>query len=178
MTTSMAGRLRDAWSAPKRAWSILVVLVVLAAGAAGWFGWSWWSAAHDDELALATKRDSVLREATQALDTLNTVDYRTAELDIGRWIEVSTGRFGKELADRKKEQIKQVKKAEMVATAKVVGAAVTELHPRKATARVMAVLDIQVRGKDKQGQPRHSLVEVTLTHIEQSWKIKSVQAAG
>lgn len=177
MSTSLRWRPRGAESKPARTLQILIAVVVLAALAAGWFGWSWWSAAHDDDLAVATKRDTVLREATAALVTLNTVDYRTAKRDIGEWVAVSTGRFGKELAEQRGQQIQRVKKAQIVATATVVDAAVTEMHPRKDTARVMAVLDIEVRSKDNKQQTRHSLIEARLVRAEQDWKVKSVQAA-
>lgn len=170
-------RLRAARSRQDRTRDVLLVVVLLAAIAAGWFGWSWWSAAHDDGLARAGTRDTVLREATQALVTLNTVNYRTAERDIGNWAEVSAGHFGKRLAEQRKAQIEQVKKAKTVATATVANAAVTELHMRKGTAHVMAVLDIRMRGEGKQQRARHSLLEVELTRAGHSWKVKAVQAA-
>ena len=162
---------------PDRARDSLVVLVLLAAVAAGWFGWSWWSAAHDDGLALARERDTVLRQAREALVTLNTLDYGTAKQDIGQWAKVTTGRFGTELADRRKDQLRQIKKSETVATATVASASVTELRPRKGSARVMAVLDIEMRSKDSESRSRHSLLEVELTDTEDGWKVTSVQAA-
>lgn len=163
---------------PDRLRDGLVLLVVVAALAAGWFGWSWYQAAHDDGLEFARMRDTVLREATEALDALNSVDYRTAKQDIKRWDRVSTGRFGQELASGWKAQVEQIRKAKIVAETTVVSAAVTALKPHDGRARVMAVLDIEVSHGGKSPQSRYSLVEATLTRTEQGWKVKGVQVAG
>lgn len=162
---------------PDRVRDALLLLVLVAAVAAGWFGWSWWSAAHDDDLVLARERDAVLQQAREALVTLNTVDYRTAKQDVGRWAKVTTGRFGKELVDRSEDQVRQVKESKTVTTATVANASVTELRPRRSSARVMVVLNIEVRSTDGEDRARHSLLEAELSKTEGGWKVTSVQAA-
>lgn len=157
---------------------VLLVVVLVAAVATAWFGWSWWSAAHDDALARARARETVLDVAGDAVRTLNTVDYRTAEQDIAAWKAVTAGNFGRELADSADDQVKQVKKAKTVAKASVREIAVTRLRPRKGLAHVMAVLDVSVHGKKQNEQHRHSMLQLELTETAKGWKISAVQAAS
>lgn len=177
MIARLTRGVRGLFSGADRVRTVLVSLVVVSAVAAGWFGWSWWQAEHDDGLAIAMQRDAVLHDATRALDILNTVDYRSAKQDVSRWLEVTVGRLGSELAGDKQQQIERVNKRKIVTTATVVRAAVTELHSRKETARVMAVLRIKVRDAKGEPQSRHSLIEAMVVHKEHTWKVKSVQAA-
>src|SRR5699024_6100435 len=118
----------------------LVAVVVLAAIAAGWTGWSWWQAAHDSGLARARTRDAVLHDAREALATLHTLDYRTAQSDIDAWSSVTASDFDSDLVVAGDDKVKELKEAELVSSPEVRDIAVTELNGREHTARVMATL--------------------------------------
>ena len=166
-----AGRKPD-----KLLWS-LVAVVVLAAIAAGWTGWSWWQAAHDSGLARARTRDAVLHDAREALATLHTLDYRTAQQDIDAWSSVTASDFHSDLVVAGDDKVKELKEAELVSAPEVRDVAVTELNERQHTARVMATVRTEVSRAEHDTQQRHSLLRVRLTRERGEWKISGVQAA-
>ncbi|MFI6028361.1 hypothetical protein [Amycolatopsis magusensis] len=152
----------------------LLVAAVLAVAVAAWFGWSWRAAAQDDELTRARERDDVLSTASTALTALNTVDHRTVQFDYDRWLQVSTGQFGKDLAADREEHVRRTGETRTMATASVRQAALVELLPD--TARLVAVLDVRIGINDEPPVPNRSRLAVELTRTEQGWKVSAVQA--
>lgn len=157
---------------------LLVVLTALAVLAAGWFGWSWWSAAHDDGTSLAHDRDAVLEAASADLVVLNTIDHRTAAADVDKWISVTTGRLGKDLADDRQVQLDRAVSTQTIASASLKQAAVTELNPAAGTARVIAVVDVLVATGGAPAAPNISRLNVDLSRTEAGWKVSAIQAAA
>ncbi|GAA1965793.1 hypothetical protein [Amycolatopsis minnesotensis] len=152
----------------------LLALAVVAVLAAAWFGWSWWQASADDGLQRARDRDAVLAAAADGLVALNTVDYRDAARDVGRWAEVSTGQLGQDLADRQ-AQVARATASKAVATASLREAAVTELTGDGA--RVIAVLDVRISVDGAAAAPSRSKLTVQLDRAGDTWKLSGVQAA-
>lgn len=163
---------------PVLARNVLLGLVLVTALAAGWFGWSWWSAAHDDDLDLARTRAAVVQAATDALVRLNTIDHRTAQADFDGWLRVSTGELGRSLSGDRKHELEQVRESQTVANATVATAAVTELDAHEGTARVIAVVDVEVSSNGQGPRPHRSLLDVQLGRTDAGWKVSGVQAAG
>jgi len=155
-----------------------IALAVLAAVAAAWFGWSWWSAAHDDSLARGRARDAVLAAASAELVTLNTIDYRTGPADVDRWIAATTGQYGKDLTGDRQMQIERAKNTKTVSTASLVQAAVTELDPTAGTARLIAVLNVQVSTGGAATTAKQARLTVDFARADDAWKISAVQAVG
>ncbi|WP_181771139.1 hypothetical protein [Amycolatopsis pittospori] len=156
----------------------LAVFAAVAVLAAAWSGWSWWSAAGDDGLARGREREAVLAAASGQLEMLNTIDYRSGAQDVDRWLGVTTGRLGKDLAGDRKVQIDRANTSKTVATAKLKQAAVTELDAVAGTARLMAVLDVKVSTGGGSATPKVSRLTVDYQRVEDGWKVSAVQAAG
>ncbi|GLY66345.1 hypothetical protein [Amycolatopsis taiwanensis] len=155
---------------------LLSVLAVLAVLSGAWFGWSWWRSAHDDFAARVQDRDAVLTAASDALVTLNTIDYREAEPAVDRWIRVTTGELGKTLGEDRQAQLDRATANQTQASASVDQAAVVEL--RGDTARVIAVLDVRLSTKGAPGTSNRSRLNAELTRTPDGWKVDSVQAAS
>ncbi|WP_236788606.1 hypothetical protein [Amycolatopsis sp. GM8] len=159
----------------------MVALGALAAVSvlvAAWSGWSWWSAAHDEAAMRAHDRDAVLSAADDALTTLNTVDYHDPGPAVDRWIQVTTGELGKTLSGDRQLQLDRTTASKTVAAAEVNQAAVAELDPAAGTARVLAVLDVQLSTNGAPSVPSRTRLNASLTRTDGGWKVDSVQAAS
>lgn len=156
----------------------LLGLSVVAVLTTAWFGWSWWSSAADERLAVARERDQVVQAGTQALVTLNTVDYRQAEEDIGAWLAVTTGQLGKDLSADKQLEADKARQSKTVATATSRQVAVSELDTNAGTARLLAVLDVHVTTNTEAPADKRSRLTAELNRTDQGWKVNAVQAAG
>ncbi|GHF82072.1 hypothetical protein AMYBAR_005682 [Amycolatopsis bartoniae] len=159
----------------------MVVASVLAAVSvlvAAWFGWSWWRAAHDDAARRADDRDAVLTAASDALSALNTIDYHDPGPAVDRWLDVTTGQLGRTLSGDREEQIGRATASKTVASARIDQAAVADLDSGKGTARVLAVLDVQLSTNGAPSAQSRARLNATLTRTDAGWKVDSVQAAA
>jgi len=154
----------------------MIALTVLAVLAAGWFGWSWWRAAHDDESRRAADRDAVLAAASDALVTLNTIDYHNPEPDVDKWVQVTTGQLGKTIGGDKQTQVDRAKSSKTVAWASLNQAAVVSVQGD--AARVIAVLDVRLSTNDAPAAQNRSRLTADLQRTPQGWKVSGVQAAS
>ncbi|MBK1788372.1 hypothetical protein [Prauserella cavernicola] len=156
----------------------LAVVATLAVAAAAWFGWTWVSAANDDGLEVARERDAVLAAVGDGLVALHTIDHRHADRDIARWIEVTTGELGDELARDRQLQLDRAAGTKTVASATLLEAAVTELDYEAGTARLVAVLDVRLGTEGEPPEPQRSRLTVGAERAGEVWKVSEVQAAG
>lgn len=154
--------------------ALAAVSVLLAA----WFGWSWWSAAHSTVANRAQDRDTVLAAAGDALTALNTIDYHDPGPAVDRWIQVTTGELGKTLSGDRQVQLDRATASKTVASARVNQAAVAELNSDAGTARVIAVLDVQLSTNGAPSAPSRARLNAALTRTDAGWKVDSVQAAS
>ncbi|MFF5987493.1 hypothetical protein [Prauserella flavalba] len=157
---------------------VLAVLTALAVAAAAWFGWSWVSAANDDALEVSRERDAVLAAVSDGLVTLHTIDHRTAERDVGRWLDVTTGKLGDDLERDRQLQLDRAAGTRTVASATLLQAAVTELDLQAGSARLVAVLEVRLGTQGQPAAPQRSRLTVRAERTEQGWKVSDVQAAG
>jgi Mce-associated membrane protein len=151
-----------------------LVLTLVAAGAAGWTGWSWWSAAHDESLRYSHTRDEVLRTAEQAVQNLNTLDYRTAESGIDLWIGSTTGTLHDQLNQGRQNFLTQIKKAKTVTTAEILDGAVTELDDRAGKASVIVAIELTVTPATGRPTTKRERLAGQLTRTGSTWKLSSI----
>jgi Mce-associated membrane protein len=151
-----------------------LVLALVAAGAAGWTGWSWWSAAHDDSLRYSNTRDDVLRTAEQAIQNLNTLDYRTAESGINLWVESTTGTLRDQLNQGRQNFLTQIQKAKTITTAKILDGAVTELDERAGKASVIVAIELTVTPATGRPTTKRQRLAGQLTRTGSTWKLSSI----
>lgn len=156
----------------------LLVLTVLAVFAAGWFGWSWASAAHDTELSVANERDAALEAATHGLVTLHTIDHRSVEDDLDEWVAVTAGELHEDLSGGRESQRDRAERNEMVSTARMLRAAVTDIDPYQDSARVIAVLEVDLAGGGEEASSETRRMNASLSDTEDGWKITAVEAAS
>ncbi|GLY93909.1 hypothetical protein [Actinoplanes sp. NBRC 103695] len=153
---------------------VALVLALVAAGAAGWTGWSWWSAAHDDSLRYSQTRDEVLRSAQQAVQNLNTLDYRTAESGVDLWVESTTGTLRDQLTQGRQNFLTQIRKAKTVTTAKILDGAVTELDDRAGKASVIVAIELTVTPAAGRPTTKRERLAGQLTRTGSTWKLSSI----
>jgi Mce-associated membrane protein len=151
-----------------------LVLALVAGGAAGWTGWSWWSAAHDDSLRYSQTRDEVLRTAEQAVQNLNTLDYRTAESGIDLWVESTTGTLREQLNQGRQNFLTQIQKAKTITTAKILEGAVTELDDRAGKASVIVAIELTVTPATGRPTTKRERLAGQLTRTGSTWKLSSI----
>jgi Mce-associated membrane protein len=156
----------------------MTALAAVSVLVAAWFGWSWWSAAQATVVTRGQDRDTVLAAADDALTTLNTVDYHDPGAAVDRWIQVTTGELGKTLSGDRQLQLDRATASRTVASARVNQAAVAALNPDAGTARVIAVLDVQLSTNGAPSVPSRARLNASLTRTDAGWKVDSVQAAS
>lgn len=163
---------------PRVAVLVMVVLAVLAYGTAGWFGISWYRAAHDEELELATTRDTVLRQAQQAAVNLNTLDYQRVEEGLELWARSSTGQVLDEFRKNRDLYAKTIRDARTATDATVLDGAVAELDMRSATARVLVAVDVTVTPQQGQPSVNRQRLQLQMNRTEQGWKVSAIGPVG
>lgn len=156
----------------------LIAATVVAVLLAVWFGVSWAMAAQDDRLTAGQERDAVLVAADDGLAALHTLNFRHAERDVDRWLEVTTGRLRDDLAGDRDSEVKRARSTKTVAAAAIVRSALTELDAAGGAARVIAMLDLKLATRGKP-HPQQRRVNAELRRNgDGTWLIASVEAAA
>ncbi|MEV0090793.1 hypothetical protein [Streptomyces sp. NPDC050738] len=156
---------------------VALALALLAAGAAGWGGWSWYAAAHDDSAGYAQARDDALQAGEQAVQNMNTLDYKQLARGLDSWEASTTGDLHKQLTDGRTQFEKQIQQAKTVSTAKVLSGAVTELDERTGKASVMVALRITVTAPKGKPAAKESRLLGELTRTSAGWKLSNLAQA-
>src|SRR5699024_12368083 len=84
---------------------------------------AWWQAAHDEQLESAKTRDTVLMQAQNRIETMNTLDYRKADEGIKAWAGATTGTLHDSLKEVDEEDRKLIKEQKKISTGEVRDAA-------------------------------------------------------
>lgn len=153
----------------------MTLVAVLLAGA---LGLSWVSAAQDSELDYARERDAVYEAASSGLVVLHTVDHRTAERDVDRWIDVTGAELRSDLKGDRDGQLERARRSKAVSSAELVRAAVTELDNHAGKARVIAVVDVRLASNDGKASTDRRRMNAELVRGPYGWKITTVEAAS
>ncbi|MBO2455882.1 hypothetical protein J4573_53025 [Actinomadura barringtoniae] len=160
---------------PVRVTAIVVTLV--AAMAAAWFGWSWYGAKHDDSLAYSAARDEALQSGEQAIQNLNTLDYRSLDKSLQTWVDSSTGDLQRDITQGRAGFEQKMREAQTVSTAKVLEGAVTELDDRSGKARVIVAVEVTVTPPKGDSVVKRNRLIGELTRTRAGWKLSAVAPA-
>ncbi|MFC4001974.1 hypothetical protein ACFS2C_18955 [Prauserella oleivorans] len=152
---------------------LMAVAALVAVLCCAGFGRQWWSAAEGDFGRRGAARDAAVRDGTHALTVLNTIDHRRAEPDVDEWLTVTTGQLQEDLKNDRDLHIDRARQGRTVATASVTQAALSDLDEPAGTARLLAVVRVELGG-----QPKRSALVADLVRAGDTWKVSAVQAAG
>jgi Mce-associated membrane protein len=159
-----------------------LVLVLAAVAFCGWSGWSYLESRHDPSVQFAAARDQVVRAGRQEIAVLNTLDPRSSDDGLRRWLDVSAGPLHDELQRDATENKRKIEQARTGARGTVTDLAVTELDARAGTAQVIATVEVRLDGTDlapgmaaaaPAGRKRFSAV---LSRTGRGWKLTSLAA--
>lgn len=152
-------------------------LAVIAAVCAAWFGWSWYSAAHDDSLAFSRSRDSALRAGEQGVLNMNTLDYRSFDQGLDRWVNSTTGDLQQSISQGRAQFQSQVQQAKTITTAKLLAGGVVELDNRAGKATVIVAVQITVTPQTGQPVTKQSRMLAQLARTPEGWKLSALGQA-
>ncbi|TMR38776.1 hypothetical protein [Actinomadura geliboluensis] len=152
-------------------------LLVLAALFAAWAGWSWYSAAHDDAHAYSRTRDEALLAGEQAVQNLNTLDYRDLASGLKTWQDSTTSDLYRQITQGRAAFEAQVKKARTITTARILDAAVAELDERSGKARILVAVEITVTPPEGAPAVKQSRLVGKVTRTPAGWKLSELGQA-
>lgn len=154
--------------------SAAVALVVVAAGCAVWSGGSWYDAAHDENLRYSAIRDSALIAGEQAVQNVNTLDYRHVDQGLNLWLQSSAGDLRASIVAGRKTFATQVRQAKTATTAKVLDAAITQLDEHAGKAAIIVALEITVTPAKGKPATKRSRLQGELTRTPSGWKLSRI----
>jgi Mce-associated membrane protein len=157
--------------------TVAMVVTVIAALCAAWFGWSWYGAAHDDSLSFSQERDDALRAGEQAVQNLNTLDYRSLGPGLKLWQDSSTSELYQQIVQGRPQFEQAVQKAKTITSAKVLDAAVTELDQHAGKAGVIVALQITVTPPKGEPTIKKTRLVGQLTRTSTGWKLSALAQA-
>ena len=153
------------------------LLLALAAAVAMVIGLlAWWQADHDEALARAAERDTLLIAARQHIETMNTLDHRKVEEGLADWESVTTGKLKDSIAQISDEEKQLLAEQKKISRGEVVDAAVTRLDADSAT--VIAAIEVTVEdGADPSAEPtvKRNRFSATLVKDGDEWLIEDLQ---
>jgi len=164
-TLSTIGRGRGLWVA-----AVVVAVLVMVSGVG-----AWWQAAHDEQLESAKSRDTVLMQAQNRIETMNTLDYRKVDEGLKAWAGATTGTLHDSLKEVDDEDRKLLKEQKKISTGEVLDAAVSELSEDSAT--VLAAVEVSVTdGEDKDAEPtvKRNRFSADLVKTSDGWKLEAL----
>ncbi|HEY3684680.1 MAG TPA: hypothetical protein VGL93_16720 [Streptosporangiaceae bacterium] len=151
-----------------------IALVVVAAGCAVYFGGAWYTAAHDESLRYSQMRDSALVSGEQAVQNLNTLDYRHVDQGLNLWLQSSAGDLRNSITAGRKTFAAQVQQAKTATTAKVLDAAITQLDEHAGKAAIIVALEITVTPAKGKPATKQSRLQGELTRTGAGWKLSKI----
>lgn len=147
---------------------------LVAAVFAAWFGSSWASAAQSGSLGYSRTRDQALRDGEQAVQNLNTLDYRTVAAGLAVWQESSTGTLHTDLVQAQQQYEQVIRQQKTVTSAKVLDGALTQLDTHAGTATIMAAVQLTVVPSSGKPVTKLEREEGTLTRTSSGWKLSDL----
>lgn len=155
-------------------WRLALVLVAALVVVSG--GFMWWQADRDPDRAAAQTRDTVLIEARQAIETMNTLDYRSVDKGVKAWSQVTTGTLRDQLAGVSADDRTLLAEQKKISTGRVVDAAVIDVDD--GTATVIAAVEVTVRDAakpDSEPTVKRNRFSADLVKVGGRWKLESLQ---
>lgn len=155
----------------------LTALAVITTTTAAWSGYTWYSAAHSDSVRFARARDAVLAAATQSVQNLNTLDYRTFPDGFRLWQQSVTGALATQLDQGRSQFQDQVLTARSVTTAHIVAAAVTDLDLREGRASALVEVRLTVQAGTDKPVAKLTPELAELTRTPDGWRLSALGSA-
>jgi Mce-associated membrane protein len=155
---------------------LLEVLAGVAVLAAAVGTLLWWQAAADPDVQLARTREIVLEAGTRALVDLNTIASDDADAGLDRWEHAATGPLLQQLQDRRDQNVAAARDAGTSTSARLLGAAVTEVDVDRA--RMIAALEVSVTDRDGRATQNRSRLDAELARTPEGWKVAAVEVVG
>ncbi|WP_300682082.1 hypothetical protein [Nocardioides sp.] len=153
------------------AWALLAIAAVVLVLAY----LSWRQADHSPQRARAELRDSALVEGTQAVEVMNSMDYRHVADGFKAWRDISTGVLHDQLATVGDDEQQLVADQKKITTGHVVQAAVTDLTD--STATLIAAVEITVKPDDGKTEAtvKRNRFSADLVLVKGQWKVENLQ---
>lgn len=158
----------------RRRWLLLLLLVAVLVAVSGAF--AWWQASHDADRIDAQTRDTVLIEARQDIETMNTLDYRAVDRGVKAWSQVTTGTLRDQLAAVSAEDRTLLAEQKKISTGRVVDASVIDVDGTTAT--VIAAVEVTVQDAATPGSEptvKRNRFSADLVKVGGRWKLESLQ---
>ncbi|MGW5055355.1 hypothetical protein [Actinokineospora sp. NPDC004072] len=137
-------------------------------------GARWWSAATSSSADASALRDEALRSATAAVETFNTLDHRSVDEGLDRWLAAATGPLADELRSTRDTSRARIVEARTVTEGTVVDAAVTELDPTAGTAAVIASVEVVVTPETGAAATKRVRFTAQMTKTDQGWLLSGI----
>lgn len=148
--------------------AVMVMVTLAAVAGAVAIGWQHHQAGEQQDRA--ARFSDVAELGVVAVTSL---DYRNAERDVKRIVDLSTGEFAKDFTDRSKDFTSVIKKSEVTTKGKVTSSAVESVDGDTATVLVAATSEVTNAAGAKE-EPRTWRLRVTVTDVDGTMKISKV----
>ena len=174
----MKSDTNEAKSSTNRTWRVLPMIAVFLAAAAGVFAivaaCQWIFAANDESLQLAVARDDVLRVGQQELINFYSIDYHNLDQTMNRLTESSTGTLHDLLTQKDNPMKQQIVSGQLVTSATIGDAVITELDNRSGSAKLIAVMQVTGSSTQNPKLPARIPVQSELTRTNSGWKLSGI----
>ncbi|WP_245848757.1 Mce protein [Mycobacterium palustre] len=155
---------------PVRAAAAAGILIVLALSAlTGWLGWR-----AEQSHRRIEARTLFLQVGRQGALNLTTIDFRTAETDVQRIIDASTGTFQDDFRSRSKAFIETVRQAQSVTQGSVGEAGIESVDGDRAQVLVAVTVKTQNVAAPTQ-KPRSWRMRITVQKVGDGAKVSNVE---
>lgn len=149
--------------------SVGLVAVVVLGALAGWFGYD----VYENRQAEA-QRNQFVEAARQGVVNLTTIDHTTAEADIERILDSSTGAFREGFEQRSQPFIDVVKRVQSKSTGTVTAAGIESREGDQAQVLVTVSVDMSNTSAPEQ-QPRAWRMRINVEKTGEAVKVSDVQ---
>lgn len=164
------GNPRNGTRSPLRVAALAGILIVIALTAlAGWRGWR----------AEATERDSASRAlflevGRQGALNLTTIDFRSADSDVQRIVDASTGNFEEDFRTRSKAFIDTVKQAQSVTAGSISEAGIESAD--RSQAQILVAVTVKAENvADPKPKDRSWRMRITVQKVGAGAKVSNVE---
>lgn len=123
-------------------------------------------------------RDAALLAARQDVVVLNSLDYRSVDQGLARWLAASTGSLHASFAHITAADRKRITDARSVTTARIVEAAVVSLDAANGRATVIASVELTVRPPTGKSVIKRERQQADVTRVGGVWKVSGLQQVG
>ncbi|MPZ36190.1 MAG: hypothetical protein GEV13_35465 [Rhodospirillales bacterium] len=126
------------------------------------------------ELNEETEREDATQAARQGIINLTTIDHNTADRDVKRLLEGTTGQFKKDFTERSNDFVDLVKQSKVVSSGDIREIGIEKKDEK--SVRVLVAAQAQVRNSAApEGEPRDYRLAVTLEKQDNRWLISNVE---